>query len=543
MRFLIVDDEKIHRSGLKSLLLKYFPLLDISQARNGTEALEKLKNKKIDVLITDIKMPVMDGITLLKNVHEAKIKVKSIILSAFGEFSYARDAMKYGVVDYILKPVDPEQVHDIISDVIIDFENEKRHHEEASSFDSSAVKNSIPVYIDNVFSNYIRGRLDNEKTGFIDNIVQGNKLCRVVLFSIENFENICIKQVKIGVELRHRIIELFHGIFKSARLVLPFFDQYEEGHIYLLLFYDDFSSHLIEDIIILIRKVRRKLEEITSSECLCVLSDETIDFSVYPSELTELMENAVRMGFYHDDNFFYSKSGYKLVNSFPINTDEQQDSLKDAVKSLDSQGVIVSTSQLLNHIISKSGFINPTYLKEQVFELIKEIVQVLSLTMNKEEVKSTIINLKQTIENASDFNELKNSISNCLLSFSSYRSKMLNNSNKKMINKVLDYMNKHYCEDLSLQMMAEKAALSCPYFCTVFKDETGSNFSKYLLNVRLDNAKKLLSESDRKIYEVALQVGYKDPKYFDRVFKKESGMTPKEYRNLSAQLSIANNQQ
>ena len=124
-RILIVDDEKIERNGIKFLLKRAGIECEIAEAANGKDALEYIKNNEIDILLTDVKMPFMDGIELIENVVGLKQNIKYVIFSGCSEFDYARQAVRLGVSDYILKPVDPNEFENTMNKVINELEESK----------------------------------------------------------------------------------------------------------------------------------------------------------------------------------------------------------------------------------------------------------------------------------------------------------------------------------------------------------------------------------------------------------------------------------
>lgn len=129
IRILIVDDEKIERNGIKFLLKQLHMEAQIREAVNGVKALEALEEEPADILLTDIKMPFMDGLTLAENVVEKYPQTKMVIFSGYGEFEYARKAMKSGVNSYILKPVDPEEFRSTMEKVLQEIEGERLEDE------------------------------------------------------------------------------------------------------------------------------------------------------------------------------------------------------------------------------------------------------------------------------------------------------------------------------------------------------------------------------------------------------------------------------
>ena len=128
-KILIVDDEKIERNGIRFLLKKLNLEFEIAEAVNGVDALEKLEKEDFDILLTDVKMPFMDGIELIDHVVKEKTKLRTVIFSGCNEFAYAKKAIRLGVIDYILKPVDPNEFKNTLNKVVNELEEAKASDE------------------------------------------------------------------------------------------------------------------------------------------------------------------------------------------------------------------------------------------------------------------------------------------------------------------------------------------------------------------------------------------------------------------------------
>ena len=125
-KVLVVDDEKIGRDGISFLLKQSSYQFDIKEAQNGKVALQYLLNNEVDFLFTDIKMPFMDGIELIQEVMKVKPEIKIVILSGYSDFEYAKNAMKVGVSEYLLKPIDPKEFNTSLDKVVKQYESQKK---------------------------------------------------------------------------------------------------------------------------------------------------------------------------------------------------------------------------------------------------------------------------------------------------------------------------------------------------------------------------------------------------------------------------------
>ncbi len=498
INILVVDDEKIERNGIKFLLKKMGLEAKVSEAVNGVKALEMLEKEHIDILVTDIKMPFMDGIELIQEVVKKWKDLKIVIFSGYGEFEYARLAMKFGVSNYILKPVDPDEFKTTMEKVIREIEDvrinreltEKEHNFVCEHLLLSVIMGNSPdslereeVWKDNIEFNYHYMMLLEFKRDFFST--------KESLFN-QDLENI--------LEHDYKYLNI-----NPQQCVIVFRD-------------DDL------DRVKTAQKISDMVFEKYKEECYIAVSErfegEEELSKVYDS-LESLMENRFYM---LEDKIFLQNDTGEDSNFEQIEDDKLMKKIKQDIKLKDMVGLREHFEQLCEKYKSKKNF-SQVYVKFIFSNLLKDIYE--TLPKNGENSLNEDID---KLYRAADFKEvidiLEKGIQSMEKSFSA-NPQMLH----REIETVKQYIYANYDKELSVDMLAEKVFMAPSYLSHIFKKETGQNLSKFIKSLRMEKAKEMLEESHNKIVNISYAVGYPNVSYFCQSFREYFGVSPQKYRN------------
>lgn len=491
---LIVDDEKLIRAGIKKILGDDIQIpISLIEAKNGEEALEICKNDMPDLLITDIRMPRMDGVELMHALAKLELKPAIIILSGFDDFAYAKEAISYGAVSYILKPVDRKELVSAVSTTIakVSAEEKKRNQKLIQSIVE-------------------QGRLENS----------------VIPSSFEFANGLCVACVvgkKVATELS-RILKPVSFYFLEQKkefvsVVIP-----REG-IYLLdsdlssssfsigisAFSDNLSSLRSLNVQAFVAMLQRFFSVDSRSQ-----SDGDVSNVNKKTGLWYFSEQSAVQDFSLIDSA-YEKCICRLDISSPSEIKASIDNVFDFSKVPQQQQSAVLYylyNKATNNLLKRF----PGYSDTDMYLHLKGIM----------------------IENIWLFSELSE-WKNCLCDYAVYLSALLkqNTSEYPFITQALDYISKHYTTNLNMAMVANQVSVNYTWFSEKFKEHTGVNFNEYLKRLRLDEAKRLLEKGCYKVYEVSQRSGFGDVKYFMKTFRESTGMTPSEYRRLASEKSLS----
>lgn len=504
---LIVDNERIDREGIKLLIQKFNLPLHVTEADSGKQALAYLQNGEFDILLSDIKMPIMDGLELAQRARELKPQLKIVIFSAYGEFDYAKQAIHIGVAQYILKPIRMEEFLKVMDQVLslCKEEEEARVHNEM------------------LLRGYKKG-LQYEKEKVLLDILQGNEL-----------ENNQINELKLHIVEKPALLVLFD--FKDR-----FFDtRGAEFEQHLPAWFPAFA--VLEYV---------NLNEYQSM--VFIQLDDSLD-SASTDQLGEMLKHAVT------DTF---KSNVCIVLSNPVNSKEQiHMEYMNMEKSIESKffydrSVVLFSSgtdkatqsnmsdaefyiaQMDRHIELRE-YSEAGKMIEQFFDALQmdrklpvTYLKFVCTSIMQKLFKSSdrhhqlIPDMAENIYASSTLLELKSILMQIVWQYG--ENALAVKQGGKLITDVLDVIHKEYSNDISLEYVADKVYLSPSYLSHLFKKETGQSFMKYVTSFRFNKALDLLQNTNMKISDISREVGYNSHSYFCSIFKNYYGLSPAQFR-------------
>ena len=500
-KLMIIDDEAIVREGIKLLFSwedEGFELC--AEAANGREGLEKMLSYQPELVLVDIKMPGINGIELIKRARAEGFQGQFIILTGYSEFDFAKSAISLGVKDYILKPINEKKLLENVRKICKELEQKK----EKKAYDAeSQLKAKEEVLRRILLHSSDRNVLAKEIERFqID--LNCSTYCVAIVSSIELLENEqSINQEKFNLLVKG-IKSVRHVLMGENKMVLI-----QMGYPYI-----QFEEELLA------RNERVK--------------------KIYGSGFFISVGHNVSNWF--DINFSYECANYLLGNKF-LYKDRGVISI-DIIQGHKEAGryivpehlstlIEVGDVQALKEEVDKfKCFCRFSLMKEPEIKLhiIINIITIQNILEKQNEQLAKLENEKHAIEdvnNANDFMEL-------LDIFYQYLMKMCNDlgeSNPKtIIRRVYAYMEKNYYKSLKLEAIAKIFNYNNAYLGKLFRLESGDSFNNILDQIRIDNAKRLLMETDLKVYQVAMKVGYSNVDYFHIKFKKYAGVSPKEFK-------------
>ena len=495
---LIVDDERIEREGLKYLLSMEEGEREIYEASNGKQALQIIRTEDIQLLLTDIKMPHMDGLELARRAKEEKPGLQIVIFSGYNDFTFAQEAIRYGVTEYILKPVDPDSFHSVIEKV--EKEISLRKQKETKEIKE---KNFLHQYF---LQNYLYSgsrEILNRAAELIDLEKWEGWHCAILIESSQVFFDTA--EEKFQEELQKELHRKFFYLNLNARQSLLLFQdvycdyQLVANHIYSFL-KRNYRNHFY-------LAVSRKFE---GYECL-------------PDILNQL-EQQMEEEFYHPEKHIYSSD----EDTLNLSVGEVQDSqlmqmISEDISRKDTE-LLRRHFECLNQKYHDNTQYSAMYIKFVFSNVIQELYQENQFSGERR--------LEQEVERLYSCQNIMEIIKVTEDNISEYE-KFLEQSMSESRNEVATvkkYIYQHYDEDLNLEMLAEKVYLSSGYLSFIFKKETGMNLNRFIRVFRMEKAKEFLCNTNMKVAQVSEKVGFANVSYFCRSFREYYGSSPESYR-------------
>ncbi|MDD3338691.1 MAG: response regulator [Lachnospiraceae bacterium] len=469
---LIVEDEKMIRQGIAVMAKRTnVPIGQILECRNGLEALELIRQGKIDAMFTDIKMPKMDGIALVEAMQECKYIPQTAVISGYDDFNYAVEMLKNGVIDYVLKPVKREKIQEVLQKMEANIAQAQQQKENGKR----------------ILFHHLNMLLEGKELGSKEK----EALAKAVK---ENLGTSDYRMAMAGCDA------------KRLAAILPQELMLEAGR---------------QQSVIILAETRcpqalEQIEEMLKHEQIGFAAGETIyhsldDMKPGLEEVWQLRSRSFVCGRKERDasqEHLEIPEGFaeKFVRQFPT---ERLETAQRELHNLYFQGQ------------------HGRYDAQEILELIRAIWK--GLELNYPDVMDTrrepleFLKLDDWIAyEDQQFTQMKRLL----------RAHMDVDRNQEKVYLAIEYIKNHYATDLNMATVSNHVSMNYSLFSIVFKEYTGVNFVNYLKNIRISEAKRLLEQTDDKIQDISRKVGYENEKHFMKTFKAISGVSPTEYRKL-----------
>lgn len=503
-KVLIADDDPNIRNGLAKAVENTFgEHMEILVCENGAEASLLLKDNTVDIVITDIKMPFMSGIDLLKFIKEEKLYCKSVVLSGYDDYNLVRDALRLGAADYLLKPVDFGLLSSTVRSLLTTLQLEKQTspHLQKNTF-----------HMQTMLEYFLLGRstgADNTDSFLHKYQIAPDSACAIAYMNTPNTaagsdyelqnaftSSVCEyledRKLPFSVILSGKVEtywvfliigEDFQSSFPSF---LPLFETLEKRYPQV---YCCPQYFLMKSIKKVHEKCLKELEQLYYD-----LPYAKIPGDRKKADIASLLERAVAAA----SEYNYARFMEVLTSVFAFFSHTKPPAAE--VKKI--------MSQMIYDLISK----NPKY------------IQPISSS------KFTEYDIFDQIETAASLSILQKNIFSSVNHYIEQLLCTLTDREDRIIRQAKEYIKSNYNDNISLDDIAAHVFLHSNYFSSLFKAKTGTTYRHYLRNFRIEKAKQLMLETDMRVYEIAQAVGYNDSAHFVRAFKEITGISPSEFK-------------
>jgi two-component system, response regulator YesN len=520
---LLVDDEMLDLEGLKQFIpWKELNIKVIGAASSGFEAIDILKEESIDLLITDIKMPIMSGLELFDKARKLYPNLKAIFISGYEDFQYAKKALEMSASAYVLKPVDDDELVEILKSVVSSMDEERTHKDLKLQ-----IKESLPYLRNELIHQLIDGSYNPSTLYSMINHCeikwQDRKLCAVVL-EIDDFEWRITNHTEGEREyLQQRLMNSLEEKFDAYSLGYCC----KIGKNRLALIRNDTDLDTME-------KMKSFIKEYKISEDVSLTCGVGGTVSI-PEEIIYSYRQAIEA---LDYKMFLGKNKVITILDMRGEAAEDVSSLEKKLEGLFSGIDSCELERIQEAAEDLFAFVGRLHKKIMVYNLIFHVLLKLNLHLNSvnEKLESFIGLEKEYSEVLFKFEtveDIKTWLINKLLMIAERLHSKKQKPNRKLIREIEKYVEDNLNDKLTLKDVANHFAFSPNYLGFIFKEETNEAFSDFMIRKRLEKAKELLQDPKLKIYEIADIVGYKNLTYFSRQFKEYFGITPGEYRKES----------
>lgn len=504
VKLLIVDDEQIEREGMKAILNRAFAELQIKEASNGQQAIEIASSFQPDVVLMDIQMPGINGLDAMTQILKENPQTKFVMVTAFDTFNYVQSALKLGAKDYLLKPSKISEIIKTVGKVIEDLENERKLQEETilrekllqqtlTLVETDVVTQLLFDHVHDVHLNMLMKMLDIRETNsyFVLNVI--------VPYGMEYM------YTKIKEKVRGKKVGWMGALYDGQLPIIIFKNEQQSYRAQAISIAKEIlnigTQEQKEGWFIGIGNECSALSEVRESykQARIASSNTTISIKYrFIQDVPKLNKTEERNQAIHlkKDIANYVRLGqwdqlktsmYQLIQAYEL----------EALEIQQAQQYILETLWSIWHIVSEIGIevATPIYT-----------YQVINYRQLRAETTTLLQYLQHTYE------------------------QHYKNLESDTIQQIKRYIKENSQKNISLELLSEKVGLSPIYISKMFKEKFGINYIEYLTECRIEKAKKMLADPEKSIKEITIEVGYHEPNYFSKVFKKICNVTPREYR-------------
>ncbi|WP_138752305.1 response regulator [Paenibacillus sinopodophylli] len=523
IRIILADDEPIIIKGLRKLIQwESFGMEIVGQAYDGNELMQLIEELHPDLIISDISMPHRTGIDIIKEIKQRGLPVHVIFVSAYQEFSYARDAVAYGAIDYLVKPVVKQQLESVLDKAISLITEHNEEQKRKGKLQLLERKNRHEEMQDALIQ-LTDGNLSPRTKSFEETVEQlQGPYYSVLIIAVEHLK----EETDRWTEKEKKLIEFAIGnvlqeVFIASGIGYVFMKQNQ--HVVVV-------SHDGEDEpILLAEDTQYKIETFLKLKVSVAVSRPV-------SALIKLEDAYAEAGRTMEMKYFV---GLKRILSYVPQSklhamDKQLYDLQwDVIRSITAKAWTEVQSALtvwLDRIKSET-FGDRSLAISTCFSSVSFIIQELSKSgVQLSERALDKRELQQLLAAFETFDRMSHEVIGLFEKTYNEMDNESGNKDKMMLAKIKQYIDEHYSEEITLESMASLAFMNPYYFSSFFKKHTKQNFKQYVTEVRMRHAADMLALTDLMVYEVAEKAGYNNARHFSDMFKKRYGKLPIDYR-------------
>lgn len=526
---LVDDEEEVIQVIMKKIDWEGLGFSVIGYANNGVKALEMLEEFQPDVVMTDIRMPYMDGMELAKHIKAEFPTTKILIFTGFDEFEYAKEAIHLEVEEYILKPVNSVELANVFEQLKIKLDqeiNDKQNVEILQKY----YMDSLPLLQTNFYSTLIEGRIQEEELEkyLADYQIsfEGPYFCCLVIHTSSSQVPQNMNQLLLSTAVQKLAEERLREKWNSKCF-----------------------TYLGNTILIAELKNENEVSELTD-ECdrFCryahrmIGGDVTVGIGAVCANILELAQSyssareavSYRVVYGVSRAINMKEIAPQEMNGFDVSNDAEWSNLFKKIRMGSREEITEAVHGCIEHISFPAKSLQQYHVA--IMELVSELYRFAANNdIGLEDFSGDMRKLYGKLLDMEP-DALQAWLVEVSLAFHDNLTSARSNTTKSFVLRAKEYVHNNYAEEeLSLDSICEVLGVSNSYFSTIFKKETGKSFISYLTDYRMERASRLLIETNEKSYIIARNVGYTDANYFSYVFKRKYGVSPSKYRTEYAE--------
>lgn len=532
IKLIIVDDEEMERYGLKkNINWNELGIEVVGLYENGKLAYEAILRNMPDIILTDIRMPVMDGLELAEKVREINDRVKVMFISGYEDFQYAKKALDIKASNYILKPYKISELISAIKEVVQECEGEKRDAEKKQIM-MKRLEESLPLLkdkfcIDLLFGIYRDENWINNRAEFLDMSAHLDGVHYVCVVDLENYYSFIENKDEVYKNmLSILVVDKIKDILKNQKCMCANIDDWSVGII--LSFDNGIDSKKVYQIM---DNLHMELTNYIHSTVSIGISDPCGSLINLKVAYKQAME-ALRRRFVLGQNQIIQYSDIAGIDTWKLDgiIEREKSEIETLISNGDVNSIVKHVDMIFDAFCDYKA--DNRYIQNTCIGIVNDIIKLLlKMDINIEDIFGKNVNLIAKLLNFETIIDINQWMKNIIAGIAEHIRNKNNSRNQRIIERIKEVVVRRYAEDLSVADVASEVFLSAGYATSLFKKETGQSIMDYIIQTRIKIAKEMLKEPSVRISEVSNKVGYENVAYFSSLFKNIVGVSPKEYRD------------
>ena len=527
-KVLFADDEYWTREKMARIIpWEKYSLEFLTPASDGEEVIERIEAEKPDILITDINMPYLNGVDLLKKLQKEYPELVTFVISGYDDFEYVRDSFLSGSIHYLVKPVGKIDLINALSKALELISTRQSQKEEEQQRQQELLRASSFIQ-DREFSQLLDLKSAPLAASFVLNSHMefvGGTLILVKIHQLQEFMQLYDYDMNmLSFSIKKRLQEV------CGNTKLLFFNHIYRSNEFLIA--GEVSASELSK---LAEKMIKDFENVTQSPITVVASSHCYSMGNLAEAYVQDVSNLMQRSFGQKSVFIQAREN--SIDEMKVITNRLQEA---QIKEL--QGYIRLQNPLaVKHYLYENIGLEYCEKEKWTYLEVRQTVRRFMTLLFEEKVEKTktakILENQSMLEMADkavdsmDFGQLNEILDEVIQSFVEKNQQTASDSIKSVIKQAVIYVQEHFEEDLSLSSLSAQFHVESSYFSKMFRKETGENLMLFICRKRMEKAVEYMKNTERNLTEIAFMVGYDDYTYFNKVFKKMMGISPREYRN------------
>lgn len=519
-KIMIVDDEAIQRNGLYKVIQQVAPNSTIVACSNGQLAWDNISLDPPQLLLTDIKMPVMDGMQLIQKVSEEYPQIKIVLISAYQEFDFAQTAIRCQVTDYLIKPYRKKTVEDLLERMDTQILSESKKEQQLVRFQQYSSEMEKQKQ-----ERQLRGLLFGSESG--DDLQEYEDFSTI--FSLR-FRCIQLSSSPLPIQPTHRqkslMLKKVVSLFPQSKILtlsIPLQPDSEKMIMFTTVRNDEEACQALNQLAIHLRQENILMWAGVSQITARVVRNSKAAY--------QQAEDMLAFGFYHQDGSIYCyEQQSQLLQTPAFSTAAFEKQIAAAWRGLDNVALHQALEQY-RVVLQKDPKIYPRKVKHRVTSVVMNLIREIQGLVSHEEYDELLNEAYAKYGSCESLIELFAITEHLLMNTNGFF--QFNQEKYDAVEASIQYVKTHLEEDLSLQKVARQMHFHPNYLSGKIKNKLGMSYTAFLVRQRMQLASELLRQTDLQVQTVAKKCGFNDSSYFNRVFRKEHGISPEQYRKVN----------